>query len=111
MFVQVSAGSGYGTRKALYEMVVETILVLRDEGEHDNLAGNSVVVDFEGLTFEQAQEKAKALNGETVGHSYDGCHACTWSIEVSKIDPPVWFTYCEPPESEVIRAALAKFRQ
>jgi hypothetical protein len=37
------------------------VLVLRDEGDHDNLVGNSLVCDFEGLTVDQAEEKANAL--------------------------------------------------
>jgi NAD-dependent dihydropyrimidine dehydrogenase PreA subunit len=110
MFVQVSAGSEYGCREALYE-VVEGVMVLRHEGDHDNLAGNTVVLDFEGFTLGQAQEKAKAINDTPVGHDWDGCHACKFSVNVRIIEPPSWFVYQEPPEAKVIQQALAQFRR
>lgn len=109
-FIEVSAGSGYGRRYVLYE-VVSGHLVLRHEGDHDNLAGNDEALSFEGLTTKQAQRKAKAINDEPVGHSYDGCHACQFSVSVTEVDPPDWYTYREPGEAEVIRKALEEYRE
>lgn len=109
MFISVKAGSSYGSREALYE-VVEDHLVLRDEGNHDGLSGNSQALDFEGLTVNEAKEKASAINDEPVGHSFDGCHACYFSIDVAEVDPPDWYTYEEPMEAKVVRDALASFR-
>jgi len=106
----VVAGSHYGGREAIYE-VVEGRLVLRDEGEHDNLAGNSLVLDFEGLTPDQAGEKCKSLNSEGSGHDYDGCHGCCWSIGCSETTPPEHLTYREPQEAEIIRNALETWRE
>ena len=80
----VNAGSEYGSRRAWYQIVGD-VLVLRDEGDHDNLAGNHLALDFEGLTLEQAYAKAEALDSEPVGHDYDGCHACKWGIEVCTV--------------------------
>lgn len=108
-FYEVSAGSGYGRRDALYE-VIEGILVLRYEGDDDSLAGNDQACDFEGLTLEQAKEKARAINDEPVGHEYDGCHACNFYVKIRESEPPDWYTYQEPKEADVIRRALADFR-
>ena len=52
-FYTIKAGSGFGVRAAIYEEV-ESLLVLREEGESDNLAGNEIVTDFNGLTQEEA---------------------------------------------------------
>lgn len=108
-FINVIAGSGYGSRVALYE-IVEGVLVLRHEGDHDNLAGNGQALDFEGLTPEQAYEKASVINSEPVGHDYDGCHACCFTVTVTETEPPDWYAYQEPAEAAVIREALATFR-
>lgn len=109
-FIQVSAGSHYGTRDALYE-IVEQVLVLRHRGNDDNLAGNAVALDFEGLTLEQAHQKKKAYNDEPIDHVYNGCHACQFSIAVQEVEPPGWYTYQEPPEAEAIRKVLSQFNQ
>ena len=112
MFVSIIVGSDFGGREAIYK-VVENRLVLRDEGDHDNLAGNGEVCDYEGMTIEQAQDKIKASNAEPVGHAYDGCHACTRSIRLCQLkdeDVPHYLTYNEPSEVFVIREALKKFR-
>ncbi len=106
----VIAGGNFGQREAIYELV-ENILVLRDEGNHDNLVGNSTCCDFEGLTIEQAQELVEAENSIGSGHSYDGCHACSWSISFRKLDQaPPHLTYSKPQEAFAIREALRIFR-
>jgi len=109
-FVGIQAGSGYGNQLAWYSLL-EGRLVLRDKGDHDNLAGNSVVCDFEGLTLEEARDKAESLNSEGSGHAYDGCHACCWSVGVFQGTPPKHLTYSAPQEAEIIRAALAVFHK
>jgi hypothetical protein len=109
-FYEVIASSDYGGREAIYELV-EGVLVLRDQGNHDNLSGNDQVCDFAGLTIPQAEKKIEAIMSEPVGHAYDGCHACTWSISIRKCDPPAYLTYEHPAEASVIRAALEKFRE
>jgi len=111
-FVSILAGSDFGSREAIYK-VVEDRLVIRCQGDHDNLAGNEEVCDYEGLTIQQAEEKIKASNSESVGHSYDGCHACTWSISLRQLedeDVPAHLIYNEPNEVFAIREALRKFR-
>jgi len=98
MFFSIIAGSGFGSREAIYKLV-EKVLVLRDEGDHDNLDGNSIACEFEGLTIEQAQKKIKAENSEGAGHNYDGCHACNWSISLRELERdqvPAHLTYNEP---------------
>lgn len=85
MFYSITAGGNFGSREAIYK-VVENVLVLRYAGRHDNLVGNGQAVDFEGLTMKQANEKITALNSEGSGHHYDGCHACTWSINLRQLD-------------------------
>ena len=109
----IDAGSEYGSRRAWYE-VVGGVLVLRDEGDHDNLAGNDACLDFEGLTLKQAYAKAKALDSEPVGHDYDGCHACKWGIEIREVDNPAdcgaeFLTYEEPDEAEQLRELIRAF--
>ncbi|KKN24821.1 hypothetical protein LCGC14_0891130 [marine sediment metagenome] len=101
MFYSIIAGSGYGSREVIYKLV-ENVLVLRDEGDHDNLAGNSIACDFEGMTIEQAQKKIEAENSEGTGHSYDGCHACNWSITLRELEMgqvPAHLIYNEPSEA------------
>lgn len=113
MYYSVLAGGAYGSRKAIYKLV-ESILVLRDEGDHDNLVGNGAACDFEGLTIAQAKEKISALNSEGSGHSYDGCHACTWSISIHHLEDnevPAHMTYNEPSEAFAIREALRVYRE
>lgn len=113
MFFLVTAGSDFGYREAIYKLV-EGVLTLRHQGYHDNLGGNDQVCDFEGLTPEQAQEKVSAIMSEPVGHSFDGCHACTWSISVRALDQeevPEHLTYNEPSEAFAIREALKAYRQ
>jgi hypothetical protein len=111
-WVRVVAGSEYGCRVCWYE-IIEGVLVLRDEGDHDNLAGNSAACNLEGMTLDQARQKAAALNSEGSGHSYDGCHACTWFIRVwgpqewqGWHELPDWLTYDEPGDVAVIAAAI-----
>ncbi len=113
MFVSITAGGDFGYREAIYK-IVEDVLVIRDEGNHDNLVGNSIVVDFEGMTIEQAKEKISAENSIGSGHSYDGCHACTWSISLRELDTsdvPVHLVYNEPSEAFAIREALRIYRE
>lgn len=108
-WVRVSAGSGYGRRHAWYE-VVGGALVLRDSGNHDNLGGNSRCLDFEGLTVEQAYDKRDAINTAPVGHSYDGCHACTFAVWVEEEDePPEFLAYQEGSETEELRRLIRDF--
>lgn len=112
-YYSVTAGGNFGHREAIYKLV-ENVLVLRDEGDHDNLVGNGIAVDFEGLTVEQAQEKVEAENSVGSGHSYDGCHACTWSISIRLLaddQVPSHLIYNEPSEAFVIREALNLCRQ
>jgi hypothetical protein len=112
VFVRITANSNFGGRSAIYK-IVEDILVIRDEGDHDNLAGNGEVCNFEGLTLDQADEKINAANSESVGHSYDGCHACTWNISLRRLaleDVPPHLTYNEPAEAFAIKEALKVFR-
>ena len=112
MFYSIMAGSGFGWRTVIYRLV-ENVLVLRDEGDHDNLAGNGIACEFEGLTIEQAQKKIGAENSGGTGHSYDGCHACNWSItlrELEKDQVPAHLIYNEPSEALAIREALKRFR-
>jgi hypothetical protein len=110
-FIGVRAGSSYGTRTAWYE-VVEDRLVLRDEGNHDNLGGNSVVVDFEGYTLSGLWDKLVAINSEGSGHAYDSCHACQWLVDVcDETYLPEYLTYEAPKEAEIIKAALAVYRK
>ena len=111
----VDAGSEYGSRRAWYQ-ITSGILVLRDEGDHDNLAGNDACLDFEGLTLDQARAKANALDSEPVGHDYDGCHACKWGIEVREVDNPTdygaeFLTYEEPDEAAQLRELIQAFLQ
>jgi len=110
----VDAGSSYGARRAWYE-VVGGVLVLRDEGDHDNLGRNHFALDFEGLTLDQAYAKADSLNSEPVGHDWDGCHRCKWSIEVREADPAEhgaqFLTYKEPTEAEQLRELIQAFLQ
>jgi len=111
----VDAGSEYGSRRAWYQ-ITSGILVLRDEGDHDNLAGNDACLDFEGLTLDQARAKANALDSEPVGHDYDGCHACKWGIEVREVDNPAdygaeFLTYEEPDEAAQLRELIQAFLQ
>lgn len=94
-FVRISAGSSYGCRTAWYELI-NGCLFLRHPGDHDNLVGNSDILDFESLTLDEAAKKVRVLNETPVGHSYDGCHACQWAIEMSEEAPPEWLVY-EPP--------------
>jgi hypothetical protein len=113
MYYVISAESEFGYRDAIYKLI-EGVLVCRDQGDHDNLAGNEQVCDFEGLTVMQAREKINALNSEPVGHAYDGCHACTWHIELRKLlesEVPPHLTYNEPSEAFTIRDALQIFRR
>lgn len=113
MFYSISAGSEFGFREAIYQLV-EGVLVLRDEGEHDNLAGNSTACDFEGMSPDQAQEKIEAENSIGSGHSYDGCHACTWSISLHQLESdqiPAHLMYNEPSEAFAIREALRIYRE
>ena len=107
-YISIQAGGAYGSREAIYQVVADR-LVLRDEGDHDNLAGNNLVLAFEGFTLDQASKKCEALNSEGSGHAYDGCHACTWSISCQPTDAPPHLTYREPPEAAVIKAALAAY--
>lgn len=110
-WVRIDAGSDYGNRTAWYE-VVGGILVLRDEGNHDNLAGNHLCLDFEGLTVEQAYSKASAINDEPVGHSYDGCHLCKFSIGIEEVEAdnlPDFLTYEEPAEAAQLRELIQAF--
>lgn len=110
-FYKIVAGSGFGNRQAIYKSV-EGVLVLRHEGNHDNLAGNGTVCNFEGYTLDQANEKISAIMSEPVGHSYDGCHACDWSISIQKMsDVPFHLTYNDPNEVFAIREALQIFRR
>jgi len=111
----VEAGSEYGYRRAWYQ-IVGGVLILRDEGDHDNLAGNDACLDFEGLTLDQARAKANALDSEPVGHDYDGCHACKWGIEVREVDNPAdygaeFLTYEEPDEAAQLRELIQAFLQ
>ena len=110
-FFEVLAGSGYGWRTAIYQ-VVKGVLVLVDPGESDNLAGNSIVLDFEGLTSRQARKRINAINSEPVGHSFYGCHACYWSVGIRRLsmrELPEWLTYIEPAMAEVIRTAIDEY--
>ncbi len=112
MFYSIIAGGNFGSREAIYKMV-EGVLVIRDEGDHDNLVGNSIACEFEGLTIDQAQEKIEAENSIGSGHSFDGCHACTWSISLRELKSdqiPSHLTYNEPSEAFAIREALKQFR-
>ena len=111
----VEAGSEYGYRRAWYQ-IVGGVLVLRDEGDHDNLAGNDKALDFEGLTLDQAYAKVNALDNEPVGHAYDGCHACQWRIWMQEVDGSdlarygaEFLTYEEPPEAEQLRELIQAF--
>jgi len=109
----IDAGSEYGSRRAWYQ-IVSGVLVLQNEGNHDNLAGNELALDFEGLTLEQAYAKARALDSEPVGHDYDGCHACKWGIEVREVSNPAdygaeFLTYQEPAEGEQLRKLIQAF--
>ena len=109
--IKVSAGGFGGYRKAWYE-VVEDHLVLRDEGEHDNLAGNSVVVDFEGLTLDEAYNKRDAIRSDVPHHDRCGCHACTFNVWVEEdSEPPAHLLYSAPQEAEIIKVALAVYRK
>jgi len=110
-WVRIDAGSEYGNRTAWYE-IVGGVLVLRDEGDHDNLAGNHLCLDFEGLTLEQAYAKASAISDEPVRHAYDGCHLCKFSIGVEEVganDLPDFLTYEEPAEAEQLRELIQAF--
>ncbi|OGC94034.1 MAG: hypothetical protein A2W25_11675 [candidate division Zixibacteria bacterium RBG_16_53_22] len=107
VFIKVSAGSGYGMCEAWYEMV-EDHLIMRHAGDHDDLSGNSVACAFEGLTLTEAHEKRDAVNSEPVGHSFDGCHACYFHVDIDEDeDPPDFLTYQPSDEAEVIQAAIA----
>ena len=109
--IEVSAGGFGGYRTAWYE-VVEDRLVLRDEGDHDNLAGNSVVCDFEGLTLDEAYEKRDAIRSGVPYHDRCGCHACTFNVWIEEdSEPPAHLRYSAPQEAEIIKAALAVFHK
>ena len=108
-FYSVSASSDYGSREAWYEMI-EGVLVLLNTGNHDNLAGNNLVTDFEGLTPDEAEAHAKSLREAPVGHDFDGCHACTWSIGVCADSPPEWLTYTKPELAEKIAQSIRRIR-
>jgi hypothetical protein len=108
-WVQVQAGSSYGSRECWYE-IVEEVLVLRNEGDHDNLAGNHIACEFEGLTLKQANEKQHTLNSQPVGHSYDGCHSCIWGLTILEHEEaPDWLVYEEPEEAEQLRQLIRNF--
>ena len=109
--IEVSAGGCGGYRTAWYE-IVEDRLVLRDEGDHDNLAGNSIVCDFEGLTLDEAYDKRDAIRSGVPHHHRCGCHACTFNVWVEEdSEPPAHLLYSAPQEAEIIKAALAVFRK
>jgi len=109
--IEVSAGGVGGYRTAWYSLV-EGRLVLRDGGDHDNLAGNSVVVEFEGLTFEEALEKRDAIQSDVPHHDRCGCHACTFNVWVEEdSEPPAHLLYSVPQEAEIIKAALSVYRK
>jgi len=81
---EVVASSAFGYRAALYKLEND-VLILKDPGEHDNLAGNGLVLEAEGLTPEDArifirQENESAESSRC--QRYDGCHACTWKIDI-----------------------------
>jgi len=81
---EVIAGSGFGYRMALYKLEND-VLILKDPGEHDNLAGNSLVLEAEGLTPEDAKTFIRQENESAESfrcQRYDGCHACTWKIDI-----------------------------
>jgi len=113
MFYSITAGGNFGHRKAIYKLI-EGVLVIRDEGNHDNLVGNGIAADFEGLTIKQARmKKVKAENSVGSGHSYDGCHACTWSIGIRQLsddEVPPHLMYTDEPEVFAIREALKIYR-
>lgn len=85
MAYRIIAGSGYGLRSGLYEEV-DGKLSLVETDPSDNLAGNSVIEEFGGLTVDEAQDKIEYENDQNEqalsGHSYDGCHACQWRVRM-----------------------------
>lgn len=85
MFYSIIAGGNYGHRKATYKLV-KNILLLKDEGNCDNLVGNDICAEFEGLTVKQAERRIEIENSIGSGCSYDGCHSCTWSISIRYLD-------------------------
>jgi hypothetical protein len=110
MYANIRAGSlDYGRRTAWYE-VIDGVLVLLDEGDHDNLAGNHLAIDFEGYTTEQADERIRALNGKPVGHSWDGCHACKWHISMGLTEDAPHSLTSEEPDVSAVRDAIAEAR-
>jgi hypothetical protein len=104
-FASVRAGSSYGSREAWYQIIEGRLVILHD-GDHDNLAGNGLAIEFQGYTLDQARERIAALNDEPVGHAFDGCHGCTWSIGLTVEVPPEWLTYKTPDEVGRISAAI-----
>jgi len=80
----VVAGNSYGKKVCLYELANKK-LVLLNSGELSNLTRNSEAAHFEGLSLKEAKQKVEELNSKPVGHDFDGCHLCGWSISIEKI--------------------------
>lgn len=90
-WLTILAGSMFGFRQAWYKIVghgVETRLVLKDGGDDSSLAGNSQVLNFDGMSPGKAWDAMCEKNSYGSGHAYDGCHACTWSIWAYAGRPP-----------------------
>ena len=73
-----------------------------------------MALDFEGLTVEQAYDKRDAINSEPVGHDYDGCHLCNFSVSITETDSPEeygaeFLAYEEPQEAEELRQLIRDF--
>lgn len=84
MIYEIIAGSGYGLRGAIYELKDDKLALIESD-PHDNLAGNGVVLEFDGLTLDQAAYKIKFENAASLpGHKYDGCHACNWRVWIQE---------------------------
>lgn len=93
-WLAIMAGSKFGQRRAWYRVVghgVETRLVLKDRGDDSNLAGNSQVLSFDGMSPGKAWDAIEEMNSHGSGHVPPcGCHACDWSIWVYAGRPPVY---------------------
>jgi hypothetical protein len=76
----IIAGSSYGLCSATYTLVNNKLSLIESDPS-DNLDGNGIVTEFDGLTLDQAAYKIKYENERsTPGHTYDGCHACQWRV-------------------------------
>lgn len=81
---EVVAGSVYGSKVCEYELVNDR-LVLLDQSDGGNLMNNCYAARLEGLSIDEAIAKVREWDSKPVGHEYDGCHLCRWSISIREI--------------------------